>query len=122
VPDEAKDMSKARDKEQSSRTISANTAQKSLEQSSSESQSESEQITALQEGLKIVSEQNLRLQEKLKFALDLEDEQIDILILLLQRAFDSDEYLDSRQMIVRILAKLEVNVRPVYSQEEINLK
>jgi hypothetical protein len=69
-----------------------------------------------------VSEQNLRLQEKLKFALDLEDEQIDILILLLQRAFDSDEYLDSRQMIVRILAKLEVNVRPVYSQEEINLK
>jgi hypothetical protein len=122
VPDEAKDMTKARDKEQSSGIISANTAQKSLEHSSSESQSEFEQITALQEGLKIVSEQNEQLQEKLKFALDLEDEQIDFLILLLQRAFDSDEYRDSRQMINQILAKLEVNVKPVYSQEEINLK
>jgi hypothetical protein len=118
LPDEAKDMTKARDKEQSSGTISANTAQKSLEHSSSDSQSESEQITALQEGLKIVSEQNEQLQEKLRFALDLEDQQIDFLILLLQRAFESDEYRDSRRMINRILTKLDVNVRPVYSQEE----
>jgi hypothetical protein len=116
VPDEAKDMTKSRlpDKDESSITFSANIAQKNVEESSAES----EQITALQEGLRIIGKQNEQLHEKLKFSLDLEDEQIAFLILLLQRAFDSDEYRDSRRMINRILTKLDVNVRPVNSQEE----